>query len=119
MDKIRTISSTNRDIDEIKVDFPFEAVCPVPKKPFSGICRVSYKPVWTGETVELLEWNSLAEWAVESREFLYTAEDFAQRVLDLVSDATRSMDVMVEVRTTSPFYLPVVVRAKKGYKEGK
>ena len=37
MDKIRTISSTNRDIDEIKVDFPFEAVCPVPKKPFSGI----------------------------------------------------------------------------------
>lgn len=104
-------------LHEISVTMPFEAICSVPLKPFSGTVTITYLPksdLGRGK-VRLLEWDSLAESIRENRDIMITAEGYASLILDVVEETTQSEDIFVEVCVTSGYHLPVTVSAVTGY----
>ena len=101
-------------VDDISMDFEFEAICPVPGLPYSGTIQVSYEPKAFGLShpmVRLLEWNSLQEYLKSIRGERLLAEQMAQHVLRKVEDATGAEDICVILTVESAFHLPVTVVA--------
>ncbi len=99
-------------VTEAVVEIPFEVICTIPLKPYSGLIRVTYLPMMDGLNVKLLEWNSLAEWVKSLRSEHFIAEELANLVAWEIFNKAEPQSVLVEVEIESAFHLPVIVRAE-------
>lgn len=111
---IKTVVVPSEDVcsvTSIGIELEFEAICPVPGKPYGGKIDVSYKPM-IGEETKLIEWNSLQAWIESLRDTEHTAEGMANLVAQRVRDAVNPEWVEVTLWVESAFHLPVMVVAE-------
>ncbi len=113
---IKTVVVPSEDVCSVMsigIDLKFEAICPVPGKPYGGTIEVSYKPmIEIEEETKLIEWNSLQDWIESLRDTEHTAEGMANLVAQRVHDAVNPEWVKVTLRVESAFHLPVMVVAE-------
>ena len=99
-------------LSSISMELEFEAVCPIPGKPYGGFITVSYCPDIRsdkGSGVDLIEWNSLQAWLNSLRSESYTAEGMAGMVAKEIKKCIGFKWLLVNLEVTSAFHLPVVV----------
>ena len=102
------------DIDSISFEIPFEAVCPVPGKPYGGIIKIEYSPrIFGPEDTVLVEWNSFSEWVKTLRGESLLAEKLLSHVIREFVEVVRPNRLLVEISVNSAFHLPVTL--KGGY----
>lgn len=92
----------------VKIEFPFEARCPLstpPGMPYGGTITANVNLDWP----HAIEWNALSEWFAAHRTMNLSAEEVALLAAAIIRRACNPTGIVIRLQVTSKFHLPVTI----------